>query len=164
MRRRHPEDERQPEAKKPGPSAPAAGILALQQSAGNHAVASMLSREEKAPQREPATANLDGIGLIILESLSSPARKSAQPGGGGAGAARDRADGLVELVCTSRHGEHSATLMQANMGGKHIPEAAFENRGFTISLKGCVVESYQVTDDPGADRPFETWTISGEKK
>ncbi len=164
MRRRRPEEEaEQPTQKRAGGSTQG-GILALQQSAGNHAVTQMLARDakDKAPGKAPASDTVidfgkDGrvIGLVSVNMGSS----RAITGSGTGGAQPD----LKEATCTAYQGDHSGDVLQWATNGKHfaVVTLKFKNT-VTWTLHDVMVVNYQ----PGgsnAEAPMESWSISFAK-
>jgi hypothetical protein len=164
MRRDHERARKDPERsdaqERPAENAPAAGVLALQRSAGNRAVAAMLARspDTAAPKGEEKAAGqhavFPGIGTIPLQSI--------QFGGGGPpGRARDE-PAVRDIVCTSLQGEHSAALMRASLEGKGVDVEIIMPSGkgtLIIKLTNAMVTSYS-TGSGGGDKPMETWALN----
>lgn len=132
-------------------------VLALQRSAGNHAVGALIARETKEREAPAAAglASLKGMDPIPIESASM---LDGPPVAGGGGAAKRKAE---EVRVLSRAGEHSAKLMEANAQGKRFETAEIEVRGLRIALRGAAVSEYTVaSDDQG---PLEQWTVLFEE-
>lgn len=160
MRRRRPEergadepaDQRQEPGRGPG------GILALQQSAGNHAVAGMLARRQEPPRSEPPTVDISDLGVVILESWTH--QTSPSIAGGGSRQPTQAEDGRVGLEVSARMGSHSPTLQQWMAAGKTIASAAFENKGFKVRLENAHITAFRATEREG--EPIEHWSIDGK--
>jgi len=148
---RHHEHERErrenaePEVQRPRPIH---NVLALQRSAGNHAVATMLARDPIAEetkggrQKEAAVGHvtLAGIGVIEVSSVTI---------GGSSGNA-------TEYTFTSTVGSHSAKLIQAMIDGKAV-DAEIDVHGMKLKLTKVLVSSYSSTNVDG--QPQETFTL-----
>ncbi len=137
-------------------------VLALQRSAGNRAVGSMLARD--ATTAEPADAKpadekapgsrcvYPGIGTIPLLAV--------QLGGSSIGRGRRNPDAedSGEIVVVSEQGEHSAKLMQEAQSGSG-KDVEIQMTGLKILLKNALISAYSV-DSRGDDKPTESWTLS----
>lgn len=163
MRRRRPEEERARSDPARAPSAQQSGILALQQSAGNHAVSQMIAREEQAPDSEPPTVDVDGLGVIVVDNWSRPLSPSTGAGGG-AGSQRqpEEQKDLLTLQVNGTVGAHSGPLVAFMNGGKTIDSIALENRGIKMRLENVHITSYNMSEHQGVAK--ETWTVEGEMK
>jgi hypothetical protein len=160
VRRKRPDEARDTSTRRPGASTPEQPILALQRSAGNHAVTRMLSREE-APEHEPATVKLGDLGVIVLHSWKQAGMRA--PGATGTGQARPGRDPQrLALEVTTLAGKHTPQLSRAAFKGEVFEQAAFESQGFALTLRSAMIDSYAVSSHGGA-KEYETWTLSGEK-
>ena len=136
------------------PVSRAARIIALQRTAGNHAVAAMLAREAKPKQVAPAPglAILHGIGSIpcLSVQIDQPAHpsqsreKSAPP----------------ELVITGKQGDHSAALERASRSGPAFDADVFIGEKVQLKLHKVLVSSFRVENS--ADGPVESWVLNSE--
>jgi len=149
---------------------PAAGLLAVQRSAGNRAVASLLARDATptAPtQQRVKYVTMPGIGDIPIESVQSAVSQ------GGRGAGRPETDPGKgkskprEVVLTSLVGDHSAELVRANLEGTEFDPAEIvltkDGKPYLrIKLAKAMVSSYSVAGGHG-DRPTESWTLTAEE-
>jgi type VI protein secretion system component Hcp len=164
VRRRRPEEERTPATTRAGASAPASPILALQQSAGNHAVTQMLARDKKegggkaAPAKDTgSSADFDGELTVPLISTSWGKAQNPNDPGQGSGSMKN----LHEASCTSAEGESSVTLMQWSASGKHIDTVVIDMSGIAkATLHDVIVASFHSgggrPDEPGVD----SWELS----
>jgi hypothetical protein len=130
----------------------AAGILALQQAAGNRAVSALLAREVSATElaekakdagAQGARVEIAGIGTIPIESVNL--------GGGGNRASND-------IVFASRSGEHTPKLMKAMTEATPLEIEIVLPRGTAVvraKLKGAIITSFQT-----ASGNLESWSVN----
>jgi type VI protein secretion system component Hcp len=152
-------------ATKRAPAAPGPGhdALELQRAVGNRAARTLLSREtaEADTERDTSAIDIDGIGVIPLQSFSFglPGPGGGSPGGRG----REREQPQIrDFTFTCEHGEHSAKIMRAATEGQHIETAVITSKGMTITLKGVVVSGYSMSGAGGSGAPTEQVTLSFE--
>jgi hypothetical protein len=156
--RREDDPVREHRTSTPQPRTATDDVLALQRSAGNHAVSAMLAREPadaKAPPAAAATARLPGIGTIPLQSVSlDPGRFQGPAGGGGE---RSRAT-TREIVVTSRQGKHSSLLARAAIsGGPMTVEIVMAQGKLKLTLENALISSYSTAG--GSEGEIESWTL-----
>ena len=138
-------------------------LLALQRSAGNHAVGALLARSpDGAPAKENeetsgAKATLPGIGTIPLISVSFGAGRPLTRG-------RDDEEKQPpdqEIVFSSKPGKHSAKLQRAALDGRPMTVEVTLGKGPTairIKLEGAIVSGYSTSGD-GPDA-IESWSLN----
>lgn len=138
-------------------------LLALQRSAGNHAVGALLARspdgapvKEKEKATSGAQATLSGIGTIPLTSVSFGAGRPVTR-------RRDREEEppVQEITLTSKVGEHSAKLQRASIEGGAMAVEVTLTRGsstFRIKLEGALVSSYTTSGAEG--EAIESWSLN----
>ena len=163
VRQRSPETrevrpDREPPREPAHRPAAAEAVLALQKSAGNRAVSSMLAREPDATQlaetvdekqASSTSVTLSGIGVIPLLSVNM--------GGGGGGGGSFKAQ---DISFSSTVGEHSSKLQQALTQGTAMEAEVVLVRGtqtIRVKLKGAMVSSYSVG---GGEGQAETWSLN----
>jgi len=165
VRDREHETRRSQEAPERGPEPIAAELLALQRSAGNRAVAAMLARDTKTPQKpkEDKAAppkptgphvTIEGIGVIPLESF----QWGSHQGAGGHGGGQPQ---VTEMHFSSKIGPHSNDLFRATLSGEaHDAEIVYPSKDgeLRIKLKGAMVSSYSMSGE-GKDA-MESWTLN----
>jgi hypothetical protein len=137
------------------PISPAARMLALQRTVGNHAVAAMLAREA-APKQEPAhaLAIVAGLGTIPLESVSLG---EAHKGG-----SREAPVASRDVSMTSKQGDHSSALELASRDGKAFEVELLIGEKLRVKLHKALVVSYSLSGHGGSDGPMESWTMNAE--
>jgi hypothetical protein len=158
--REHEHERRPPEPqpRRPEPPRPLDGVLALQRSAGNQAVAAMLARQPVAEETRgggsqraaPGKATLTGIGPIEILSFgweaSSPTKKQ---------------EPRTECTFTSIVGEHSTKLQKALLEGK-VMDVEVEIGSLKVKLLKAVIVSYSIGSESGGDEPTEQWSLSAD--
>ena len=161
-RARDDERERRPRAEpsaRPA-EAPGDGVLALQRSAGNRAVAALLARapdtKEKAPAPEAtgSRVTLSDIGTIALESVSWGEQRVKSP-------PEREEDKSGEIHLSSVVGSHSPRLLNAATNGTPMDaEVVITSGGRTmrLKLKSAIVASYH--QGSGGEGSVETWTLN----
>jgi type VI protein secretion system component Hcp len=171
MRREHERARKDPERtddeRRPDASGPAADVLALQRTAGNHAVGALLARQPQPtapPKKEEAPAAghhvvFPGIGTIAIESvqMGGTMGRPNPP----AGRREPAAPTFTEIHFTSRVGEHSTALFKASLDGKGADVEVFMPSGKTalvLKLSNALVSSYSTSGDRG--EAFESWTLN----
>jgi Type VI secretion system effector, Hcp len=149
--------------RKPDSTPATDNVLALQRSAGNHAVTALLARspdvtkpreEEKSAAAAGARATLPGIGTIALLSVDFGGRRPTGREG--------EEPPVREIVLSSKSGEHSAKLSKAALDGKPMEVEVIVPRGrstLRLKLKGAIVSSYSTS---GGEDPVESWTLDFE--
>jgi len=165
MRRRHHERgadelERRRSDAIERPSEAAEAMLALQRSAGNRAVSTLVARapagdKKEGEKAEGARATLADIGTIQLLSVSFPVS--------GPGGSEREQPSPPELVLSSRVGEHTPKLAKAASDGKPMDvEIVMPGKSVVrLKLTGAIVSSYQVTGHGQPDE-IETWTLNSQ--
>jgi Type VI secretion system effector, Hcp len=167
--RRPEEQERDAPGEQPVRATPAAeALLAVQRSAGNHAVSALLARapdkakpKEKDKPKEAAPAGtratLPDIGTIPLLSVQFG---GSRPTGRGRGE-EDERQTSGEIVVSSLVGAHSQQLLKASLDGKPMTvEVVIAGSGSTLrlTLKGAMISSYSTGSGGGEE--IETWTLN----
>jgi hypothetical protein len=137
------------------PVSRAARIIALQRTAGNHAVAAMLAREAKPKQVAPAPglAILHGIGSIPLLSVQIGQQAPSQ-------SHAEKATPPPEIVIMAKQGDHSAALERASRSGPAFDADVFIGEKVQLKLHKALVSSFRVDDS--ADGPVESWVLDSE--
>jgi hypothetical protein len=160
MRRLHDEEREAQQREKPvalaAPVSHAARMLALQRTAGNHAVAAMLAREAKPKQAEPAP------GLAIVEGLGSIPVVSIGLGEQRASPDREHPATSREISLMSKQGEFSAALATAHQRGDAFEVELFVGDKVRVKLHKAVIASFSVSDGPGGDGPMDSWSLNAE--
>jgi hypothetical protein len=132
---REPEEEPLPREQKP-----AVDLLHLQRSAGNRAVAAMLSRQPTEEKAATMTAGLgDEIGVIPIDSFSwgSP----GNPGNVGKGHSE-----VHEVSISFGLNAAAAAVGQAAAEGKPIPAAFISTQKMTIDFTDVLLTNYSQDD------------------
>ena len=159
MQRIHEEARRAQERDKPRSPAPisqAARILALQRTAGNHAVAAMLAREAK-----PKPAAAPSPGLAILQGIASIPCLSVQLNQhAGSPHSQGKDAPPSELVIAAKQGDHSPVLENAARSGLAFEADVFIGDQVHLKLHKALVSSYRLDNAP--DGPVESWTLNSE--
>jgi hypothetical protein len=160
MRRFH-EDEREARGRDEAgavtaPVSHAARMIALQRTAGNHAVAAMLAREAK-PKAEPAPglAVLGGLGTIPLESvsLSEPQR----------GGTREQPTTSREVMMMSKQGEHSQALQRASAEGTVFEAEILIGDKLKVKHHKAMVSSFVMSGSGDSmGEPMDSWSLNAE--
>jgi hypothetical protein len=143
-------EQSEPERSERAPERPPAGldVLALQRSAGNHAVSALLARQPTdTEEAAPAKATLTRVGVIPLDSFS---QNLSGP--------RQIETGEPSINCVSKVGGHSGKLQTFNVNGETF-DAELEHlkSGFKLNRTNAHVSSYSVSNHEGV--PYEHWTI-----
>jgi type VI secretion system (T6SS) effector Hcp len=138
------------------------GVLELQRSAGNRAVAERIEvARDPAGQdtdvRKATTVTLSGIGSFEAASFSWGTTTGRSGGSGGGGADRSSPTEIVITVSVSALGELASKLSSAAARGQKIETADIERTGTTIHLKDCYVGSFQAGS---GDNPMVTFTLN----
>jgi len=159
MRRMHDEERAAEERDKPSAPAPissAARILALQRTAGNHAVAALLAREAKPKQPEPAqaVAFVGGLGSIPLLAVGLG---EAHKGGD-----REHPTTSRDIPVMSKQGEFSAALALASQRGDVFEVELFVGDKVRIKLHKAMIASFSTANGSGGDGPMDSWTFNAE--
>jgi Type VI secretion system effector, Hcp len=141
---------------------PGNGVLELQRSAGNRAVAERIEvARDPAGQdtdvRKATTVTLSGIGSFEAASFSWGTTTGRSGGSGGGGADRSSPTEIVITVSVSALGELASKLSSAAARGQKIETADIERTGTTIHLKDCYVGSFQAGS---GDNPMVTFTLN----
>jgi hypothetical protein len=158
MRRWHDEEREAQERDQPvataAPISHAARMLALQRTAGNHAVAAMLARDA-APKQEPAhaLAIVEGLGTIPLESV---ALGEAHKGG-----SREKPVTTREVGVMSKRGDHSMALQLASQNGTAFEVELLIGEKLRVKLHKALIVSFSV-NGRGGEGPMESWTLNAE--
>jgi len=127
---------------------PALDVLALQRSAGNRAVATMLARDaapEKMDTSATGTATLTKVGVIPLLSFSM---------GGSPPLGKPQS----EVSFTSKVGPHSDKLMKAFTAGTILDAEVVLTSGFKVKFLKAMIASYSTSSNEG--EPIEHWTLA----
>ena len=162
----HHEEEREAQARDrplaPAPISHAARILALQRTAGNHAVAAMLAREAKPKQEAPANglAIVDGIGTIPLLSFSM---SEEQHGAHSAGRDREKPAKPPprDVYVMAKQGDYSAAIALAASRADAFEVELLIGEKLRLKLHKAVVASYS-TGDGNGDGPVDSWSFNAE--
>ena len=161
MRKRHEthEEERRHAAAAAAP-APAAGVLALQQSAGNHAVTAMLARQTApaAPAKDKFV-EIEGIGTVPITSAAGVTNQRGPGSGGG----EPDPKAPTEVRFTGLTGEHSVKLMQALAAGTTWKSAEVNTAGLRFRLAGVTITGYSSANDAGAAQVDEQWSVLADQ-
>jgi hypothetical protein len=137
------------------PFSTAARMIALQRTAGNHAVAAMLAREAKPKQVAPAP------GLAILQGLGSIPLLSVQIGQGAPLPSHaEKAAAPPEVAIMAKQGDHSAMLERASRSGPAFEADVFIGEKIHLKLHKALVSSYRL--DSSGDGPVESWVLNSE--
>jgi hypothetical protein len=159
MRRLH-DQEREAQARdKPvalaSPVPHAARMLALQRTAGNHAVAALIAREAKPKQPEPAhaVAFVEGLGSIPLVSLALGAAHKSEE--------RERPMTSQDIPVMAKQGKHSAALALASQRGDVFEVELFVGEKVRLKLHKAAISVF-TTSGEGADGPIDSWTFNAE--
>jgi hypothetical protein len=130
-------------------------MLALQRTAGNHAVAAMLAREA-APKQEPAhaLAIVEGVGTIPLESV---ALGEAHKGG-----SREKPVTTREVGVMSKQGDHSMALQLASQNGTAFEVELLIGEKLRVKLHKAMISAFSTADGHGGDGPMDSWTFNAE--
>ena len=139
----------------PAPTSRAARMLALQRTAGNHAVAAMVAREA-APKQEPAPglAIVEGIGGIPLESVSlGEVRK---------GGSREKPTTSRDIGVMSKEGAHSAALQRASQDGTAFEVELHIGDKVIVKLHKAMITSFAISGHGGGDGAMDSWTLNAE--
>lgn len=155
--------------------APVADLLALQRTAGNRAVGSLLTRDTKTKDKPKEAAPVTGNRVVFPGVGTIPAESIQFGSGGGRGPGQPQRE-VREITVTSIQGEHSDALFRASLEGRAADvDVIVQGPGgqaLVIKLKGAIVANYSVSSG-GGDRPMESWTLDfnaiefqreGEKK
>jgi hypothetical protein len=137
------------------PVSQAARIIALQRTAGNHAVAAMLAREAKPkpPGPSPGLAIVEGMGSIPLLAVGlGETRKSGD---------REKPTTRQEVSLMSKQGEHSAALALANSRADVFEVELFIGDKIHLKLHKAVLASFS-GDDHGGGGPVDSWSLNAE--
>ncbi len=149
------ERERDEAAVTAAPVSRTARLIALQRTAGNHAVARMLAREA-APKQAPAPAQgiavVDGLGTIPLLAVGMPERQR--------GGSRERPITTMEVTLMSRMGEFSQRLMLASQRGDAFEAELLIGEKLRVKLHKALVSSFQESGHNG--EPVDSWTLNAE--
>lgn len=145
---------------------PAGDVLALQRSAGNHAVTQMLARKETAtPEKAKAateyTAQLDPDLAVPVHSFSLGGRKGALGGAGGGTGGEASREGH-DVTFTSPEGDHSAVLVRALADGRHFSAITVTGK-VKFTLTDCIVTSFQSGATSSAEEAVENWSVNCRK-
>lgn len=140
------------EGSAPAPISHAARIIALQRTAGNHAVAAMIARDAAPRQAEPTygLAVLDGIGTIPLLSVSyaEPQRGTgAQP------------VELHDVQVMSKVGEHSSQLQRAAQQGEAFEAEVLAGDKVRLKLHKAAITAFSEGDGHGGEA-IDSWTLN----
>ena len=158
MRRMHDEERAAEQRDKPSAPAPnpAARILALQRTAGNHAVAAMLAREAKPKQPEPAhaVAFVDGLGSIPLLAVGLGETHK--------GGDREHPTTSRDIPVTSKQGDFSAALALASQRGDVFEVELFVGDNVRIKLHKAMITSFSTANGSGGDGPMDSWSFNAE--
>jgi type VI protein secretion system component Hcp len=145
-------------------ASPVATVLALQRSAGNRAVATLLARSPAAaaPQASERTTG----SRVVFPDVGTIPIQAAQFGdmfrGGGAsrGGRDEERPAVTSITFVSVAGDHSPKLMAAFSAGTVADVEVMVSLGdgstFLASLKGAVIASYS---HAAGDAPTETWSL-----
>jgi hypothetical protein len=135
-------------------------VLALQRSAGNHAVTGMLSRAPEPEEKEKTR------GVVHIERLASVPIYSydlvngPKPGSNGHGTEGRKKEDPMDLRFTSAEGAHSIDLLQAVSAGTHFDSGTIEYGAQRILLTDLILTEYH----PGGQvDPAESWAVSARK-
>jgi type VI protein secretion system component Hcp len=149
----------------------AAGVLALQKTAGNRAVGSMLSRwpvfgTQLLAQwpKEPQIILDDTV--IPIESLQEQAQNAGTVGSGNANPPSSTGPG--EVVVTLKMGKYSPDLFQQSLSGKgyktvQIVFPTKDGKGVRFILTDVLISNYSISGG-GSDAPFESIGLSFKKR
>ena len=151
---RHHEHERdrregaEPEALPVQRPRPIHNVLALQRTAGNQAVATMLARDPIAEETKGGGEKTAAVGHVKLAGIGLIEVSSVSAGGSGGKA--------MEYTFTSAVGPHSAKLIQAMIDGKAV-DGEVDVQGMKLKLTKVLVSSYSSTNVHG--EPQETFSL-----
>jgi Type VI secretion system effector, Hcp len=140
---------------------PGNGVLELQRSAGNKAVADRIEvARDKAGPTEPETKKgsiltLSGLGSFEVSSFSWGS--SGGGGGGGVGGTPSTPTEVVITTSMSALGDIAPRLQKAAATGQQIEKADLERAGTSIHLKDCYVGSIQMGS---GDNQMVTFTLN----
>jgi type VI protein secretion system component Hcp len=154
----------------------AAGVLALQKTAGNRAVGAMLSRwpvlgtQQLAQWPKEPQLILDDT-VIPLESFQEQVRNPTTAVGAGSTAPRDEdLKGPGDIVVAIKMGKYSPDLFQRSLKGNgyktvQIVMPTKDGKGFRIILADVLISSYSVGASGAHDNaPYESLTLSFKKR
>jgi type VI protein secretion system component Hcp len=168
LRRQHAPDRQRPEEPERRPAVTprpddAARLLALQRSAGNRAVNTLLARapDDKKPQEEQGAARVTLPGIGTISVLSFGFANAGRPGLGTVGGSADKGASVHDMTFSSRVGEHSPKLQRAVIDGKPMTvEVVMQSSGkvMRLTLTGALVSNYS-TSSTGPDA-IESWTLN----
>jgi len=159
MRRTH-DEERAAQARDipsaPAPVSAAARILALQRTAGNHAVAALLAREAKPKEPEPAhaVAFVEGLGSIPLVALGLGATHK--------GGDREHPSTNQDIPVTAKQGQYSSALALASQRGDVFEVELFVGEKVRLKLHKAMISAFSTADGHGGDGPMDSWTFNAE--
>jgi hypothetical protein len=137
-------------------------MLALQRTAGNHAVAAMLAREAKPKQEAPShgLAIVDGIGTIPLLSVSMTEGHHGSHGSPGVDREKPAKPPPRDITVTSKQGEHSAALALAYQRGDVLDVELYVGEKVRLKLHKATIAALQVSDANG--EPVDSWSLNAE--
>ena len=122
--------------REPEPLPAEATVLALQRTAGNRAVSSLLARQPGPGQRKPSTSTLglgEDIGVIPLES---------------ANVGRADQDGnLHEITVIFVGNDLVPKLNEMFLKGTPVEEGFYSSAAMKLNLKGIMISGMTVTED-----------------
>ena len=160
---RHHEHERdrregaEPEALPVQRPRPIHNVLALQRSAGNQAVAAMLSRQPVAEEtRGGGSEKAAAVGKATLTGIGAIPILSFNMATGGTGKGKTPTS---DYSFSSSVGPHSSKLQEALLQGKVI-DAEVEVKSFKVKLLKAMLVSYSTSSGEG--ELTETWTLSAD--
>jgi hypothetical protein len=163
MRQSHREERAErvrDEVAAPAPVSPAARMLALQRTAGNHAVAAMLAREVAPKQAEPAhgLAVVEGLGTIPLDAVSMG---EARPNASSRATEKEKPAPPREITVMSKQGEHSAALALANQRGDVFEVELLVGEKLRLKLHKAMISAFSESGH-GGDGAVDSWTLNAE--
>jgi hypothetical protein len=116
----------------------AADVLALQRTAGNHAVSRMLARQPSPKEDRAATMTAglgDDIGVIPIDAFGWPA---GNPGAVGSGEST-----VHEVTISFESNAAAPAIAQYVAQGRPIPKAFISTQKVTFDLTDVVLSNYQ---------------------
>jgi hypothetical protein len=167
MRRQHDDERADQQRDKPvalaAPVSYAARMIALQRTAGNHAVAAMLAREAKPKEAPPAPALavVEGIGTIPLLSFSMAEEQRGAHGARGSDREQPAKPPPRDINVMSNQGEHSSALQLAAQRGDTFEVELFVGAKVRIKLHKAMITSFSISGH-GGDAPIDSWTLNAE--
>ncbi len=149
------ERERDEAAVTAAPISHAARLIALQRTAGNHAVARLIAREaapKKAPEPAQGLAVVDGLGTIPLLAVGLPQQMR--------GGSREKPITSTEVTLMSKMGEFSQQLQLASQRGDAFEVELLIGEKLRLKLHKALVSSFQESDQNG--EPVDSWSLNAE--